>query len=80
MVVLPAGLRRRSDREAIRSDIEPYLDTTVAERAELQSALCRFAAEQVAAHPRGTEILAFQEPRSPASLRLWRELVSRAGR
>ncbi len=80
MVTLPPALRRRSDREAIRDDLEPYLGTTPAERAETMSALCRFAAEQIVAHPRGAAILDFQEPRSPASLALWRDLMARARR
>jgi hypothetical protein len=78
MVFLPSGLRRRSDREAIRDDIEPYLGTSLADRSRILSALCQFAAEQIAAHPRGAEILEFQDPRSPASLRVWRDLVARA--
>jgi hypothetical protein len=80
MVVLPAALRRRSDREAIREDIEPYVGTSLVERAELLDALCRFAAEQIANHPRGAEILDYQDPRSAASLRTWGDLVARSRR
>ncbi len=76
---LPASLRRRSDIEAIADDIAPYLGTTVAERSEVMSELCRLAAEQVAAHPEGHRILEFQEPRSRASMALWMRLVAQAG-
>ena len=78
---LPASLRRGSDIEAIRDDVAPYRGTSAAERSEIMSRLCRFAAEQVAARADRARILAFQEPLSARSLALWRRLVSegRAG-
>lgn len=78
MVVLPAALRRRSDVEAIREDIAPYLGTTTVERSEILGALCRFAAQQIAAHPRKEEILAYQDPLPHRSRRTWAELVARS--
>lgn len=75
---LPAALQRRSDRDAIFEDIEPYLGTTVEERSRVLGDLCRFAAEQIAAHRDGQRILDYQDPRSPGSLRLWLALVAGA--
>ena len=80
MMNLPAGLMRRSDLEAIRDDIAPYVGTTVEQRSEILSDLCALAAQQIAAHPRGKQILGYQDPRSSASCRLWLELVQRAQR
>lgn len=76
--VLPASLRARSDRDAIFEDIEPYLGSTIEERVEIMAALCRSAAETIAAHPAQDRILAWQEPRSPESEALWLDLVRRA--
>ena len=73
---LPASLRRRSDQDAIREDIAPYLGTTVEERLGIMSHLCRFAAEQVAAQSDPNRILDWQDPRSPESEALWRRLVA----
>jgi hypothetical protein len=75
---LPAALQRRSDRDAIFEDIEPYLGTTVEERSRILGELCRLAAEQVAAHRDGQRILDYQDPRSRASLRLWQALSARS--
>lgn len=72
---LPPALERRSDQEAIREDIAPYLGTTVEQRAEIMEALCRLAAEQIAANPQGARILQHVDPRSPESERLWLRLV-----
>ena len=77
---LPASLRRRGDREAVFEDIAPYLGTTVEQRSEILSALCRLAAEQVSAHPDGMRVLAYEDRRSPASERLWLDLVASARR
>jgi len=70
-------LRRRSDRAAIWEDIEPYLGTTVAQRATITSELSRLAAEQAAAHPERRRIFDYQEPRSARSLELWKRLMTR---
>lgn len=75
---LPLGLRRRGDREAIFEDIAPYLGTSVEERSSILSALCRLAAEQVAARDDGWRVLAHQESRSPESEQLWIRLVAAA--
>lgn len=75
---LPVGLRRRDDREAIFEDIAPYLGTTVAERSTIVSALCRLAAEQVAARHDGWRVMTYQESRSPESEQLWLRLVAAA--
>jgi hypothetical protein len=80
MVALPKSLERRSDIEAIRDDVAPYLGMSPEERSATMSALCRLAAEQVAARPDAAKILAFQEPRSPRSEALWRRLVQAARR
>jgi len=77
-MTLPASLRRRSDVDAIWEDIEPYLGTTIDERSRIMSDLCEYAAEQIAAHPRGQEINDYQDPRSPKSLALWLRLVRAA--
>lgn len=76
---LPASLRRRSDVEAIGEDLRPYLGTTASERAGILAALCRYAAEQIAARPDGQRILDFQHPRSAESLALWLRLVAASG-
>lgn len=68
----------RSDRDAIFEDIEPYVGSTIEERVEIMAALCRSAAETIAAHPARDRILAYQEPRSPQSEALWLDLVHRA--
>ncbi|MBN2494346.1 MAG: hypothetical protein JXR96_07150 [Deltaproteobacteria bacterium] len=73
---LPASLRRRSDLDAVREDISPYLGTTVEERSEILSRLCRLAAEQIDARPDGQRILDFQQRRSASSLALWLRLVA----
>jgi hypothetical protein len=77
---LPPCLQRRSDREAVSEDVEPCRGTTVGERSEVMSRLCRFAAEQVAARADGQRILDYQEPRSHASMELWLRLVTSAAR
>jgi len=77
---LPLALRRRDDREVIFEDIAPYLGTTVEQRSSILSALCRLAAEQVAARTDGWRVLAYQDPRSPESERLWLRLVAAARR
>lgn len=79
-MAIPAALERRSDLESIREDIEPYRGTSVEQRSEIMSALCRFAAEQIAFHPRGADILAYQDARSPTSSELWQRLIARARR
>ncbi|HEX7476682.1 MAG TPA: hypothetical protein VF331_02645 [Polyangiales bacterium] len=73
-----AILNPRSDIEAIAEDIQPYVGTTVAERAEIMERLCEFAAEQVAARADGWRVLAYQDRRSAASRELWRTLVERS--
>ena len=75
---LPPALRRRDDRDAIREDIAPYLGTTVEQRSEILGALCRLAAEQIAALPDGPRVLRHEDPRSPESERLWLRLVAAA--
>ena len=77
---LPPGLRRRTDREAIFEDIEPYLGTTVEERSSIMSSLCHLAAEQIAARPDGWRVLTHQAPRSRESEQLWLRLVSASRR
>ena len=76
---LPLGLRRRNDRDAVREDIAPYLGTSVAQRSEILSALCRLAAEQISARPDGTRVLQYEDRRSPESERLWVHLMTAAG-
>jgi hypothetical protein len=75
---LPPSLRRRDDTEAIREDIAPYVGTTVEQRSEILSALCRLAAEQIDARPDGIRILQHEDRRSPESVRLWLRLVAAA--
>ena len=77
---LPRALRRRSDREAVVEDIEPYLGTTPEQRAQIQKALCDLATEQIDAHVQRDRILSYQDPRSAESLALWRRLIDRARR
>ncbi len=77
---LPPSLRRRSDRDAILDDLEPYRGTTVEERSAIMSQLCRLAAEQIAAQPDPRRVLEWQDPRSPESLALWQRLVRRGWR
>jgi hypothetical protein len=77
---LPLGLRQRSDRDAIIDDLGPYIGTTMEQRDEIMSQLCRFASEQIAAHPDPQRILDFQDPLSPASEALWRRLIAEAAR
>lgn len=76
--LLPA-LARRDDREAVREDIAPYLGTSVEERSAIMSALCRLAAEQIAASGAPERVLGYEDRRSSESERLWLRLV-RAGR
>lgn len=75
---LPPSLRRRRDDEAIRDDIAPYLGTTVEQRSEILSSLCRLAAEQVAARSDGMRVLQHEDRRSPESEQLWLRLVAAA--
>jgi hypothetical protein len=75
---LPPALRRRSDRESIAEDIDPYLGTSVEDRSRILSELCRFAAEAIDQSPQRERILEFEEPRSAESLDLWRRLMKRA--
>lgn len=75
---LPFALQRRSDRDAIFEDIEPYLETTIAERDEILTKLCRFASEQISSHPKQNEIWAFQEPLPLSSKTLWQTLIAKA--
>ena len=75
---LPPALRRRDDAEAVAEDIAPYRGTTVAERSQILSSLCRNAAEQVNTRPDGWRILAHVDRRSPESERLWLRLVAAA--
>ena len=77
-VPLPPSLQRRSDREAVREDIAPYLGTSVEQRSEIVSSLCRLAAEQIAARPDGARVLQYEDRRSPESERLWLRLVAAA--
>ena len=76
--LLPLSLRRRDDDEAIRDDIAPYVGTTVEQRSEILSSLCRLAAEQIAARTDGARILQHEDRRSPESERLWLHLVAAA--
>jgi hypothetical protein len=75
---LPLALRRRADRDAVREDIAPYLGTSVEQRATILAALCRLAAEQIAARADGMRVLQQQDRRSPESERLWLRLVTGA--
>lgn len=76
--LLPPSLRRRDDREAVREDIAPYIGTSMDERSEILSALCRLAAEQISARPDGARVLQHEDRRSPDSERLWLHLVAAA--
>ena len=76
---LPASLRRRDDVAAIFEDVEASVGRSVEERSRMVSDLCRLAADQIASRPDGSRVLAYQDPRSPASEALWRRLVE-AGR
>jgi hypothetical protein len=75
---LPPALARRGDRDAIHEDVAPYRGTTLAQRSEILSALCRLAAEQVAASGVPERILAHEDHRSAESERLWLRLVAAA--
>lgn len=74
---LPASLRQRDRVESIFEDIAPYAGMTAEQRMAAMSELCRWAMEQATAHPeRG--VLAYQDPRSVESERLWLLLVKKA--
>ena len=73
---LPESLRRRDDRAAIQEDIAPYRGTSVEQRSVILSALCRLAAEQIAARPDAAHVLDYIDRRSPESERLWLQLVA----
>jgi len=75
---LPASLRRRDDRSAVLEDIAPYRGTSLAERSEILSALCRLAAEQVSARRDGERILRHEDRRSPEAERVWLRLLAAA--
>jgi hypothetical protein len=75
---LPPALRRRTDRESIAEDIEPYLGTSIEERSMILSALCKFASEVTDQSPLRRRILEFEEARSPESLELWSRLMQRS--
>jgi len=62
----------------VHEDIAPYRGTTVDQRSEIMGALCRLAAEQIAASGDPERILAHEDRRSPESERLWRRLVGAA--
>ena len=73
---LPAALRRRDDRSAIEEGLTPYRGTTIEERSEILSALCRNGAEQIAGRQDGWRMLAHRDPRSTESEPLWLRLVA----
>jgi hypothetical protein len=75
MGTLPPALARRDDIEAIHDDIAPYLGTSVAERSEIMSALCRLAVEQIVASGAPERILRHEDARSPESERVWLRLM-----
>ena len=75
---LPPALRRRSDREAVDDDLEPYRGTDVNERSTILGALCRHAADVLNDREDGVRVLAVEEPRSQESEALWLRLVARA--
>jgi hypothetical protein len=75
---LPPALQQHSDEDSVYDDIAPYIGTSVDERAEIISALCRLAAEQISARPDGARILEHQDRRSPESERLWLRLIEAA--
>ena len=76
-VELPAGLSQQSNEQAILDDLAPYRGTSVEERSSILSMLCRYAAEQIAAHPEGKRILAYRDRRTPESLETWCRLGAR---
>ncbi|MDP1828730.1 MAG: hypothetical protein Q8L48_36055 [Archangium sp.] len=78
MTVLPKSLQARSDREAIREDIAPYVGMSVEERSRTLSELCRWARDSLDANPQRERAWAWEDKRSPESLALWSRLVAAA--
>ena len=80
MTPLPKSLQARSDREAIRADIAPYLGMSIEERSQVVGQLCRWATAALDANPNRERAWAWQDKRSPESLALWTRLVAAARR
>ena len=80
MRVLPKSLQARSNRDAIREDIAPYVGMTIEERSRAVSELCRWAADVLDASPNSESGWAWRDERSPESLALWVRLVAAARR
>jgi hypothetical protein len=80
MPKLPASLRQRSNIDAIREDVLPYLGMTQEQRAEATSELCRWARDAIEASPDPVAAWRSEDPRSPESLALWQRLVRQARR
>lgn len=78
MTVLPKSLQARSDREAIREDIAPYVGMSVEDRSRTLSELCRWARDSLDANPQRERAWAWEDKRSPESLALWSRLVAAA--
>ncbi len=78
MTKLPASLRQRSDRDAIREDVAPYAGMSPEELARALSELCRWARDAIEASPNPAKAWAWEDKRSPESLALWKELLARA--
>jgi len=69
----------RRDRDSIAEDVEPWRDSTVADRVRAVRGLLRLASASLA----GDDELSaarreWQDPRSPESMELWLRLVSRS--
>lgn len=78
MTVLPKSLQARSDREAIREDIAPYVGMSVEDRSRTLSELCRWARDALDANPQRERAWAWEDKRSPEALALWMRLVAAA--
>ena len=78
MKPLPASLAQRSDVDAIREDIAPYVDMSPEDRARTVSELCRWAADAIEASPDPVRAWKWEDARSRESMALWKRLVAEA--
>ncbi len=66
--VLPKSLQARSDREAIREDLAPYVGMTIEGRSRTLSELCRWACDSLEANPNRERAWAWEDKRSPEAM------------
>lgn len=72
------AFRTRDALASIREDVAPYSGLDAQARAELVSKLGRWARDSIEAAPNPSKLWAWQDRRSPETVRQWRELIRKS--